>query len=1510
MSVPKKRNRLFAGVIMSLMCVLSLYTVVLAQEGRSNDSYSLVIQKAFALEDTPESVLKKAQDQKYTFKIEGCSWKPLENGKTADDYSPEELNESRTRVRVPYSEEITLDGSSAEWEQEGESLVLRWKKSNPIVFGNPFDVTVTEITDNIVIQDGDDYYNMSDSSTDAAVTVNSRKHEVELKYNSTLTISRPTADEGKTEPELWYHLTNRQEDDHKSDSFQSVDEVFSLPSGGSWKSSEERPGELFSAGIYTIEQIAAPDGYTLQLGDREQDVNIKGNTDKEGVFYINGNPGKLTITAGGTAGDGATHYYTVERTKTEEGDTSEFPTRTVEIKSQEDYVLGNLPKGQYTVKEYSFAGDANTEFSVTMSHTDKKSRTAYSSAPQYTNFRTFTLANDTDYFKLDFWGPLCDANKKEIKDTIITYNFAYGWGNEKGGVTYSEVEGTYNGDVPYKFTSPAARYPHQNSKIIGFRTQNVSNSRAQYLFVGWTEYKEYLKTNTYSTAGRQYKDIEVDDRGKLTITAPTPKEGSGTDQIVYYYVIRNSKNKLLTFNEHPTDKKDTSIKLKAGEICELKVPAGSYKITETVEWVNVGFTMKVEGEPFGTTEVGKKFDIQVGGKRDLIIRKPAVENPPGNISDSELDKRDYTFVVSGDGLSENVTVTVKAGEQETVTLPKAGKYTVAPKDDTLGIYNLNYTDSGAVYGTAENSTSTVTFTNAFSIGDYAYRFVHEYYVKEPDGKTYTYEGNSETFTRRGRRAGERHFASDIDKVTNYKVKDQTYKYTHFDEAYGWVTPLDPATSINVKEDTSARKSEHPTAYTNGLKDSGTGIANTDKGATRMLEYAPDAQWNEARVTTDAREIIILRYYRDRQPEGKYNVIHEYYFRDEKGDHLEGVSGISELSDELGTVHTEKDVEKIFHFTPKDSENPDGYIYTWDGAQYGVRTQTSDGTDTYTANDKWSSVQSTTEGNQIIILRYYRVKMDGKYKIVHEYYFREEREDSGVEEGDSEVEGEEQSLEMQSDAFADDFAVDDGGDEEFASVEPEEKTSPPTGYKALAEQDADTITVQVPEESGGEPEEDADAENPVLEASENPLAEGANAEPPVLEPSEMPPVLGAREGTPIVNADETPLGTEAPVLEAVPQVQEDSQILEAIPPVQDAMPPVLDAVPQIGETAPSPMETQTPTASNESTEPEEPVETLPDPVEDEPSDIEAYSKEYDAEIELFAEEEEEPAFAGTLSSDERYLYTFEGSSDIETRDAPLNSYHYGTEVDWVEQWTPPDGVNEYTYHHYDPDAYGLISDDGEGYNYMPSKQWAVSTVDGTEIIILRYFREEGQPPDDPDDPGPTPPDNPPEEPDDPPRKPKDPPKDPDDPPKDPDDPPKDPETPPEEPETPPEEPETPPEEPETPETPLEEPETPPETPEYPTELPDPNDPNSPEEITIIGPNGVPLTYIKFWDPEKEEWVYLPEDEIPLAPMDGTPQTGDEAQPVLWGVLCAASLGAVWAMLPRNRKKRSIRRNRQR
>ena len=88
-----------------------------------------------------------------------------------------------------------------------------------------------------------------------------------------------------------------------------------------------------------------------------------------------------------------------------------------------------------------------------------------------------------------------------------------------------------------------------------------------------------------------------------------------------------------------------------------------------------------------------------------------------------------------------------------------------------------------------------------------------------------------------------------------------------------------------------------------------------------------------------------------------------------------------------------------------------------------------------------------------------------------------------------------------------------------------------------------------------------------------------------------------------------------------------------------------------------------------------------------------------------------------------------------------------------------------------------------------------------------------------------------------------------------------------------------------------------TPDPPDEpdLPDPNDPDSPDEITITE-EGVPKTYIKVWDPENEEFIYIPDDEVPL--WDATPQTNDSSHTALWAVLCAVSLAG---MIVLGRKK---------
>lgn len=103
-------------------------------------------------------------------------------------------------------------------------------------------------------------------------------------------------------------------------------------------------------------------------------------------------------------------------------------------------------------------------------------------------------------------------------------------------------------------------------------------------------------------------------------------------------------------------------------------------------------------------------------------------------------------------------------------------------------------------------------------------------------------------------------------------------------------------------------------------------------------------------------------------------------------------------------------------------------------------------------------------------------------------------------------------------------------------------------------------------------------------------------------------------------------------------------------------------------------------------------------------------------------------------------------------------------------------------------------------------------------------------------------------------------------------------------------------PEQPEQPV--PPTEPVTPQHPewgdlpTKLPYPVTADSPDEITILE-DGVPTTYVKMWDPETEEFIYIPEDEVPLTsaepeePIGDAPATGDNAPVTAMLLLLAAS-----------------------
>ena len=89
------------------------------------------------------------------------------------------------------------------------------------------------------------------------------------------------------------------------------------------------------------------------------------------------------------------------------------------------------------------------------------------------------------------------------------------------------------------------------------------------------------------------------------------------------------------------------------------------------------------------------------------------------------------------------------------------------------------------------------------------------------------------------------------------------------------------------------------------------------------------------------------------------------------------------------------------------------------------------------------------------------------------------------------------------------------------------------------------------------------------------------------------------------------------------------------------------------------------------------------------------------------------------------------------------------------------------------------------------------------------------------------------------------------------------------------------------------------PELPPSLPDPNDPDTPDEVTV--PDGdVPKTYKKV--PEGDEYVWVEDEDPPLAPGEPEiPQTGDSARLGLWMLLSALSLCGLGAALFLKRRR---------
>ena len=1010
--VQRNKKRIFGACVLFLTVVLALATAVLAANGTimPRSSYQLTIKKVFADGTPPE-----AKGVTYTFRV-------MAQVESGGGYEPREKT-------------VTITG-------DGEET---------IDFGAPFKVSVIEQTDDGGFKlDGADW-DVSKTECLSEMHVGASTAKVNISKNDgKIEVTRPAG-----APAVTFRLIGKPFHGGGETTYPVV-----TVNGGETK----ELGVNLPQGEYTITKLRSTDGFSVLVGPRDFEVPAGG----QGEVHINGAQSKLLIKAPPADADGTvrTHHYEISGPE----------SREIDLKSGEIGLVENLKEGTYTI-QVSKTYEGVKDYTVTVPKTTiTKRENKKSSAFSYTNdlaWKYISLPENPkpDYVQVYAFGPLYDASNKKI-NSKVTYqlNFAVLDENGKKARNYTAKKERQGSQI-YTLDSPKLD-PSVDNKLY-FAVSGVSNTSAKTIGVKWREYYLSEKTETFEDPSASGSMVEVDDRGWITISKPEDPSARG-DEVNYYFTITDSNDEPITgytltdendnpidvpTNEETPDGKTTTLTLKAGQTVNISgLQAGSFRIKQTiVEAPKMAFDVELEDTVKTATEPGKEISITTLGDRTVSISKlgdPADDN-----------YRVYTYeIYQGYGSPPLGTIELKSGETKTVaeatgSMLPAGEYRITPVDDQIIGFDVAFTDSSSL--TSDYVTNaTVTFTNHFSRVQSSYHVIHEYYLKK--NGSYTFEGASPVYTKNcngSHDEGGGHYSKDIHQMNIYNGLE----YAHFSDAYGKVvswghgedekdilsgSDSDSDSDLDYLDPDDVVNYDYGSSWTgsNGIEDDLEKIRNYSYAPLDNLDCAMAVPHTADGQHEDTAQIIILRYFReeaDAKP-GKYNVIHVYYRRTSSGDiwdgsremHTEDVGPLTQ--DNRAITYSADDVEKLLRFTPKD----DGveYPYTYGGASYGRVVPGSADDDTsvgsgerYQTDDTMEHVYATTEGDQIIILRYYR---SGGYNVVHEYYYREKAdsaEDSSETEetpgdgsgGETAPEGREGLPQAEGDAFNGTLSDSDG-----------------------------------------------------------------------------------------------------------------------------------------------------------------------------------------------------------------------------------------------------------------------------------------------------------------------------------------------------------------------------------------------------------------------------------------------------------------------------------------------------
>ena len=264
----------FTVSIFFLLILLACGSMVSFAENGTNDSYSLSIQKFFA-DGTPD----EAYNQTYKFHLEGYD----------------------KRHGTPVSKTVEIGPGNMKKDSNGKVT-----GEVNVGFEAPVVITVTELTDDMVLDGGDaGDWNLAAVSSECSMIACDRQTNLHInKNNGKIKIEKPVGKNAEDIVASTYRITCT-----KGDNAADTGKTWTLTlSAGESKVQENLP-----AGDYTLEELRAEEGFDTIIDDQD----IVAGTDSSGDFYrevyVNDVGGSITIYGAGKPEDNETYYYKVRK---------------------------------------------------------------------------------------------------------------------------------------------------------------------------------------------------------------------------------------------------------------------------------------------------------------------------------------------------------------------------------------------------------------------------------------------------------------------------------------------------------------------------------------------------------------------------------------------------------------------------------------------------------------------------------------------------------------------------------------------------------------------------------------------------------------------------------------------------------------------------------------------------------------------------------------------------------------------------------------------------------------------------------------------------------------------------------------------------------------------------------------------------------------------------------------------------------------------------------------------